>query len=131
MSERIYMLVAGAVILVSLYMEIDYLIYGLASILMFEGLSNIRLTTKLQQLRQTTQDSGLFVLHLNSRFELEAFRLWRIVVSLVLVVPYAMMREFGYDMLWFFLWFMGFAIMGAGASGVCPVLLGLRWAGFR
>jgi hypothetical protein len=26
---------------------------------------------------------------------------------------------------------MGFAIFGAGLSGVCPVLLAIRWTGFR
>jgi len=131
MSERIYMLVVGVFILVSLYIEIDYLIYGLAAWLAFEGLSNIRLTTMLQRARHVTLESGLVMLDLKKRFELEAFRMWRIVVALVMVVPYTMIHEFGYDMLWFFPWFMGFAIMGAGASGVCPVLLGLRVAGFR
>jgi len=131
MSERMYMLVVGIFILVSLYIEIDYLIYGLAAWLLFEGLSDIRLTTLLQKARRVTLDSGLVQLELNRRFGFEALRLWRIVVAVVLTVPYAMTREFGYDMLWFFPWFMGFAIMGAGASGVCPVWLGLRWLGFR
>ena len=131
MNERMYMLIVGMLILASLYFDIDILIYMLATLLVFEGLSNIRLTTMLQRARHVTLDPGLVVLDLNNRFEFEAFRVWRIIVALALVVPYAMIHEFGYDMLWFFPWFMGFAIMGAGASGVCPVLLASRWAGFR
>ena len=53
------------------------------------------------------------------------------MVAVVLLTVYALLHEFGYDMLWFFPWFMGFAILGAGASGVCPVLLGLKYIGFR
>jgi hypothetical protein len=131
MSERIYMLAVGVLILASLYFDIDILIYVLAALLVFEGLTNIRLTTTLQRARHVSLDPGLVVLDLNNRFEFEAFRMWRIVVALVLVIPFAMIHEFGYDMLWFFPWFMGFAIIGAGASGVCPGLLALRWAGFR
>jgi hypothetical protein len=131
MSERIYMLVVGVCILASLYFDIDFLIYSLAALLVFEGLSNIRLTTMLQRLRHVTLDPGLVLLDLNSRFAFEAFRMWRIIVALVLVVTFALIHELGYDMLWFFPWFMGFAIIGAGASGVCPGLLALRRAGFR
>jgi hypothetical protein len=131
MSERIYMLVVGVCILASLYFDIDFLIYSLAALLVFEGLSNIRLTTMLQRARHVTLDPGLVLLDLNSRFAFEAFRMWRIIVALVLVVTFALIHELGYDMLWFFPWFMGFAIIGAGASGVCPGLLALRRAGFR
>jgi hypothetical protein len=49
----------------------------------------------------------------------------------MLVSAYVLLHEYDIDVLWFFPWFMGFAIMGAGASGICPVLLGLRWAGFK
>ena len=51
MSERMYMLVVGILILASLYFDIDILIYVLAVLLVFEGLSNIRLTTMLQPAR--------------------------------------------------------------------------------
>jgi hypothetical protein len=131
MSERMYMLVVGIYILVSLYVEIDYLIYGLAVLLMLEGISNIRLTTWVQHARHVTLKPGVVMLGLPSRFNLEAIRVWRIIVALVLFTSYAMIHEFSYDMLWFFPWFMGFAIIGAGASGICPGLLALRWVGFR
>jgi hypothetical protein len=85
----------------------------------------------LQRARNVTLEPGLVVLDMNSRFDFEAYRMWRITVALVLVVTFAMIHEFGYDMLWFFPWFMGFAIIGAGVSGVCPGLLALRWVGFR
>jgi hypothetical protein len=130
MSERMYMLIVGIFILISLYVEFDYLIYGLVVLLMFEGLSNIRLTTTLQQARHVTLKPGVVMLGLKSRFAIEALRVWRLIVALILFVSYALIHEFNFDILWFFPWFLGFAIMGAGASGVCPGLLLLRWAGF-
>jgi hypothetical protein len=33
--------------------------------------------------------------------------------------------------LWFLPWFVGFALLGAGLSGICPMVIGLRWLGFR
>jgi len=33
--------------------------------------------------------------------------------------------------LWFVPWFIGFALFGAGVSGVCPSLSLLKWMGFR
>ena len=57
---------------------------------------------------------------------MEAEQAWRLVVGLLLDVTF-----YFYDQLWFFPWFMGFAIFGAGLSGVCPVLLAIRWIGFK
>jgi hypothetical protein len=36
-----------------------------------------------------------------------------------------------YDKLWVLAWFVGFAVTGAGLSGVCPVLMLLRAIGFQ
>ena len=54
-----------------------------------------------------------------------------LIVAVVLVSNYALLHEYGYEVLWFIPWFLAFAIIGAGASGICPVLVGLRWAGFK
>jgi hypothetical protein len=32
---------------------------------------------------------------------------------------------------WWMAWFAGFALLGAGISGVCPMLTSLRMLGFR
>ncbi|RMG29151.1 MAG: DUF2892 domain-containing protein [Gammaproteobacteria bacterium] len=33
--------------------------------------------------------------------------------------------------LWWLPWFVGFALVGAGLSGICPMVLALRRLGFR
>ena len=131
MSERAFLFLVGAAILLALYFELDVLIYCISALLIFEAITDIRLTRLLQKARHVELEPGLVVFNARTRFNLAAIRAWRFVVAVVLLTVYALLHEFGYDMLWFFPWFMGFAILGAGASGVCPVLLGLKYIGFR
>jgi hypothetical protein len=128
MSDRTYRLIFGGLMLVSLYFEISTLMYFLIGILFFEGVTNLRVPLVLNKLQgASVADSHLAPIEHNCRFDFEAERAWRLIVSLMLLITYVLF----YDMLWFFPWFMGFAIFGAGASGVCPVLIGVKWAGGR
>ena len=131
MSERFYLLIVGAYILLSLYLEIDLMIYLLSGFLLLEGLTNWRLTTVLQKLRKITLDSGLVAFKTKNRLSLEGIRMWRMVVAVVLASSYIMLHQYDVEYIWFFPWFMGFAIMGAGVSGMCPMLMALRWVGFK
>lgn len=128
MSNRTYRLILGTLLLVSLYFEISFLMYFLIGMLFFEGATNLRLPLLLSKLQgESAENSGPLPSQANNRFNLEAERAWRLIVGLMLLITYV----FFYDKLWFFPWFMGFAILGAGASGVCPVLIGVKWAGCR
>jgi hypothetical protein len=57
----------------------------------------------------------------------DAERVWRLTVGLMLLLSY----DYLGDALWFMPWFMGFAILGAGASGVCPVLTVIKALGCK
>ena len=131
MSERVFLLLIGAYILLALYLEIDMMIYILSGLLVFEGVTNLRLTTAFQKLRKITLDSGLVMFKTKNRFSLEGIRMWRIVVAVVLTSTYILLHQFDVGFLWFIPWFMGFAIMGAGVSSMCPMLMALRWVGFK
>jgi hypothetical protein len=126
-----YLLLVGVYILTALYLENNYLIYGLAVFLVFEGISGFRLTNLIQNARHVSLSIGLVDFNSKPRFAIDGLSAWRVFVAITLVSVYALLHEYGFDVLWFFPWFMGFAILGAGASGICPVLLGLRWAGFK
>ena len=115
----------------ALYLENNYLIYGLVMLLVFEGVSGIRLTRMIQKTRQVSLTYGLFNFNTKVRFGIDGLSVWRVFVAITLVSVYALLHLHGFDVLWFIPWFMGFAILGAGASGICPALLGLRWAGFK
>ncbi len=132
MGIRTYRLILGALLLLSLYFDLNYLMYSLVVILFLEGITNWRIPLLVQKIRGTSStideaNDNLAPLHRAYRFNFEAERAWRLVVASMLLITYVLF----YDLLWFFPWFMGFAIFGAGASGVCPVLAGIKWAGFK
>lgn len=132
MSDRTYRLILGALLLISLYFDLNYLMYALIAILFLEGVTNWRIPLLVRKLRGDSAaapetDKNLAPIQSNYRFNIEAERVWRLIVSLMLLVTYVLF----YAQLWFFPWFMGFAIFGAGASGVCPALIGVKWIGCR
>lgn len=131
MTERFFRLILGALLLVFLYFDLRAGIAVLMGILVLEAVSNNRiplLVTRLRGSRVAFGDSSDLIPSARyARFPFEAERAWRLsVVAMLLVTLYVLP-----DPLWFFPWFMGFAIFGAGLSGVCPVLICLKIAGFR
>lgn len=132
MSDRTYRTLLGLLILIVLNFEVLHpLMYVLIGLLFIEGLTNLRIPKLICKLRNCVASSERYIyqdadLVAEPRFGFEAERLWRLLVGGFLLIGFALV-----DALWFFPWFMGFAIFGAGLSGVCPVLLGVRWLGFR
>ena len=132
MSERFFRLIVGTLLLGSLYFEIQFGIPVLIGLLTVEGLTNYRIPQLVTRLRMAGapnfDDSSELMpeAHL-ARIPFDAERAWRLVVAVMLVVTVYLFNE----QLWFFPWFMGFAIFGAGLSGVCPVLISLKLMGFR
>lgn len=131
MSDRAYLFSVGACILLSLYFEVDLMIYLLGTVMFIEGITGFTLTRQTQKLRNVRLESGLLTYPTKQRFNFDGFRALRIVFSLVLTASYLAVNEYDYEMIWFFPWFLGFALLGAGISSVCPVLLGMRWLGFK
>lgn len=131
MSERLFLFAVGVFILISLYIEIDMMIYILCLALLFEAIMDIRLTTLSQKLISRTVPAGLTVFQTQARFDFEALRVLRIVISVSLAGAFILIHNYHIDVLWFVPWFLGFAILGAGVSGICPAMLFIRWLGFR
>lgn len=131
MSERLFLFAVGVFILISLYIEIDMMIYILCLALLFEAIMDIRLTTLSQKLMSRTVPAGLTVFQTQARFDFEALRVLRIVISVSLAGDFILIHNYHIDVLWFVPWFLGFAILGAGVSGICPAMLFIRWLGFR
>lgn len=131
MSERLYLFLIGACILLALYLVNNDLMFALSVLLLLEGITGIRLTTAIQKLRKVSLDHDMIVAVTSSRFAIDGLSAWRVFVAITLVLSYALIHEYGYEVLWFIPWFMGFAIMGAGATGLCPVLIGLHRVGFK
>lgn len=126
MTDRHYRSFLGLFILLALYFGSSALMYSLVVMLLAEGVSH-------RSVPQWIGMTGVPMLayhpepcNPNPRFAYEGELMWRVVVAVVLLITYSM-----YEYLWFFPWFMGFAIFGAGVSGICPVLMVVRWIGFK
>lgn len=131
MSGRIYLFVVGISILIALYFEMDIMIYIVALWLLFEGLTEIRLTTFFRKFLNKTAPEDVYVKQSSYRFNFGAFRAWRLAMAFMLSGSFFLWNGYDIEVVWFIPWFMGFAIMGAGISGVCPGLLLMRWVGFK
>ncbi|VAW75655.1 hypothetical protein MNBD_GAMMA15-911 [hydrothermal vent metagenome] len=130
MSNRLYRMLFGLLLLIGLYFGLNALVYGLVAIAVLEGITNLRLPIIVSRLRGieasgTAEASLGIAFHTRSSFEAE--RGFRLLVASMLAIGLFVFPEH----LWFFPWFIGFALLGAGASGVCPMYLALRWCGLR
>ena len=132
MTDRTYRALVGLALLVGLVFDSPVLVYGLVVMMFVEGITNFRLPKVVCYVLKCVGPDHSNIEYIpdyanpDYKYQVESERIWRFVVGVVLLVSY-----YFYDQLWFFPWFMGFAIFGAGLSGVCPVLLGIRWAGFK
>ncbi|MEA1890749.1 MAG: DUF2892 domain-containing protein [Pseudomonadota bacterium] len=129
MSNRLYRLIAGLALLTGLYFDLPAVIYALIAVVLFEGITNLRIPVIISEMRNTAGDEneGTLGLSLHPRFNFDAERAWRLVLGSVLILVYVIF----FDEVWYLAWFMGFAILGAGLSGVCPLFISLKYLGFR
>lgn len=130
MSNRLYRLIFGALLLVALYLDLYPLIYALVGITIFEFITNQRIpliVSRLLGVDAPNTNEGSLGIAFHTRTDFEAERGWRLAVSAMLAIGLFVFPE----PLWFFPWFIGFALLGAGVSGVCPMFLALRWAGLK
>ncbi len=132
MSERNYRLLLGLAILVMSYFDLRTGMVALVALLIVEGVSNWRIPLLLGRLRHASEPAcGADALPWRIRplhvIPFEAQRALRLVIAGMLGLTALALP----GPLWFFPWFMGFALMGSALSGVCPMLIGLRKLGFR
>lgn len=130
MSEKNFRIVLGAWLLIGLFFNSPPVIYALVGLLMFEGVTNLRVPGLVSRLRAAGADAGAAETennNENARTTFEAERGLRLIVALLVLVPLLS----GAELLWLLPWFVGFALVGAGLSGICPMVLALRWLGMR
>ena len=146
MSERLFRLILGLVLMSILYCEWVFPSYQLTiaflspepiglwrfieyffiALMMFEAVTNWRLTIIITRLRygsssQNHLDDG----NLSARYQFEAERILRLVVVLFIACGIV------FDELWWLSWFVGFMLMLAGITSICPMVMFFRWLGFR
>lgn len=128
MNERIFRLLLGAVLLIILLLEWYDLLYVYIGIITFEGLTNWRIRSLISKLRygpaylEIATDSPR-----THKFNFEAERAFRLVIAFSLVISCYVFPK----TLWFFPWFVGFALFMAGITGICPISISFKKLGFR
>lgn len=130
MSNRFYRLLFGGTLLLGLYFDLYALLYALIGLSVCEALTNARIPGLVSRMRYGNGGDpleGSLGIEFVQRCNFEAERAWRLSVAAFLAVSIFALP----DTLWFLPWFMGFAILGAGVSGVCPMFLALKWVGLK
>jgi len=132
MSERVNRFILGFSLISFLFLEWNYGVYAIICILVFEGVTNLRLPILVSKLRystgQTTEGLTLdFDENDNCKFSYEAERLLRFSVATTISLGFIFFEE----LLWFLPWFVGLNLLLAGITGTCALLILLRKLGFK
>jgi len=132
MTERNFRIILGGLMLIGLYFDLAALVWCIVAILVFQGITNWRIPVLVSRLRY---GSGVSVNRccasnqdrVASHIDFEAERVLCLLVALILIPTFGPLNT----QLWIVPWFIGFALFGAGLSGICPMVLGLKRLGFR
>lgn len=127
MSERVFRLLLGAILLIILFFEWNNLLYVYIGIITFEGLTNWRIPSLISKLRHGPAYREIPTDAQKNRYSFEAERAFRLVIAILLLVPVFIFPT----ALWFFPWFVGFALFMAGITGICPISISFKKLGFR
>lgn len=128
MTERVFRFIVGAWLLVALYFNLSGAVFALIGVLVVEGLTNQRVPAIVARLRGVEIANDRCASRVAAgRFAFEAERALRLIFATLLIVSYVVLH----DTLWVLPWVIGFGLVGAGLSGVCPMVLSLRALGLR
>ncbi len=126
MSERVFRFILGAVLILLLFLQQEQLIYAYVGLLLLEGITNWRVPKLVSRVVSGTGYTES-ILPDGAKIPFDAERALRLIVAGLLILTYIVFRE----QVWFFPWFIGFMLFMAGMTNICPMVMVLRWLGFR
>ncbi len=127
MTERTFRMVFGSALLAALYFDLHYIIIGLIALSLFKGMTSWRIAGLAMRLHPESAGSRPEAAAVTAKIDFEAERALSLMTALTLILSCVLFSA----QLWFLPWFVGFAFFGAGLSGICPMVLGLRWIGLK
>ena len=128
MNARTFRRILGVSLLLMLYLTFEAGILAYIGVLVFEGLTNWRVPIMVSRMRYGADYNPAEGLSPGcARIPFDAERALRLIVAALLVVSYVMYRE----QAWFLPWFVGSMLLLAGITNICPMVMALRWSGFR
>jgi hypothetical protein len=128
MTERSFRLILGASLLLMLYLDFELGIYIYIGVLCFEGITNWRIPMLVSRARFGDNYQSSDALSPGcSNIPFDAERALRLIAAGFLVITFVIFKTEA----WFFPWFVGSMLLLAGITNICPMVMGLRYAGFR
>jgi hypothetical protein len=127
MSERQYRLLLGIILITFLFFHWSVMLYIYIGMLFFEGVSNWRIPFLVSRLRYGKDARHPEPASCAQGIPFDVERAFRLIIGALLVLSVVLFPE----ALWFVPWFLGFALSMAGITGVCPMAMALKKAGFR
>lgn len=127
MSERHFRIIMGLWLIAGLYLNSAEIIYAFLATLLFEGITNFRIPKIISKIRYGQNPPFKEKTSSTYKISFEAERALRFIVAAFVATPFLESLHF----FWWLPWFVGFALIGAGLSGICPMVLALRYAGFK
>lgn len=127
MGDRIYRACIGASLLAALLMGSPELFMGIIGVMYLEGITNWRIPLVVGKFNYAVASGIGGQEVVSSKIPFDAERMFRLVAATMLLATSLYIT----DLLWWFPWFIGFVFFFAGVSGICPMIMVLRYLGFR
>lgn len=123
MSDRLFRLIFGLILLVALYFKLKIVVLAAIGLLVFEGLTNRLLLKLLGRISHSEfGPKDMSIRTPDPKFSFGAEQGLRLIMASVIAVGVVYQ-----EMAWFLPWLVGFALVAAGVSGICPVYLLLKY----
>lgn len=133
MSERSFRFVLGGILWIiliySAYYDSVILLYAFIAYLLFEGITNLRLTLLTQKLfgKDSTHSASANQCNITFLNRIEAEQVLRIIIAGMVYIS----TLYFTDLLWFLPWFVSGMLIMAGITNICPMQMFLKWSGLR
>jgi len=127
MSERMYRLLLGVILIAFLFFHWNAMLYAYVGVLLFEGVTNWRIPLLVSRIRYGKDARNPEQAACAQGIPFDVERAFRLIIAAFLILSVVVYPE----ALWSIPWFLGFALSMAGITGVCPMAMALKKAGFR
>ena len=128
MTERVNRLIFGLCLIAFLFSEWDLAVLAIPTILLFEAMTNLRIPRLISRLNYATDGPDICIdENPLCKFDFEAERALRYTLSFIICMGFIFFDQ----TLWFLPYIIGLNLLLAGITGICPLLMLFRKAGFK
>lgn len=131
MSERLFRLILGVTLwltlVLSAYYETMIPVYIYVGFLLFEGITNWRITLIINKIRYGTEPTTIENKEQNWINKIDSERALRIMLALLVIISFSVLPDF----MWFLPWFFAGMLILAGTTNICPMVMFLKWSGMK